>query len=167
MFAYCVFCRSGFERKAAEEINRIYGERGVTAMAPVRVLKERRSGSVREVARPFLSGYVFVFGRARIEPACFGAIRDVIRVLRYPGGGCELSGQDLAYADFIFGNNGVIGISDILCEGGEVKVLSGPLEAYRGTIVKLDKRKQRVLLRIGIGGIDREISLGVNILAAV
>lgn len=167
MFAYCVFCRTTFEQRTAGEINRLYGEEGTRAIAPVRILKERQKGRVREVEKPLLAGYVFVFGNRKIEPGRLGAVQDAIKVLRYPGGDCELSGEDRAYADFVYGNNGVIGVSDVLCEGKDVKVLYGPLKEYRGTIMRFDKRKQRVVLKIGFGGIEREISLSVNILDAV
>lgn len=161
------FCRTTFESKAAGEINALYAGDGVRAMAPVRILKERKKGCVREVEKPLLIGYVFVFGDAKIEPAKFYAAADAIRVLRYPGGDCELTGEDRAYAEFVYANGGVIGVSDVLCEGNSVKVLSGPLKEYRGTIIKMDRRKQRVVLRIGVGGVERDVHVSVNILYAV
>ena len=167
MNAYCVFCRSTYEEKIARYINKLYGGAGVNAIAPVRILKERYRGVTKEVKKPLMQGYIFVFSNIKIEPRLISPVQDVIKLLRYQNGEYELAGPDLEYAEFISANNGVIGISDIICEGREVRVVSGPLEEYKGTIVKLDRRKQRVLLRVSLGGIERNISLSVNILSAI
>lgn len=165
MNAYCLFCRTAYEDKTARHINRLYGGAGVKAIAPVRILKERNRGVTKVVKKPLLQGYVFIFSNIRIEPRMISPVQDAIKLLRYQNGAYELTGPDLEYAEFISSNNGVIGISDILCEGREVKVVSGPLEEYRGTIVRLDRRKQRVLLRVSLGGVERDISLSVNIVS--
>ena len=167
MNAYCVFCKTAYEEKTARYINKLYGGAGVNAIAPVRILKERNRGVTKEVKKPLMQGYVFIFSDIKIEPRLISSVEDVIKLLRYQNGEYELLGPDLEYAEFISSNNGVIGISDIICVGKEVKVVSGPLEEYKGTIVKLDRRKQRVLLRVTIGGTERDISLSVNILSAV
>jgi transcriptional antiterminator NusG len=167
MNAYCVFCKTAYEEKAAININRLYQEAGVRAIAPVRILKERCRGVVKKVSKPLMQGYIFIFSELKIDPGMLSPVQDVIKLLRYQNGEYELLGPDLEYAEFISANNGIIGISDVICEGREVKVLSGPLEDYKGTIIKLDRRKQRVLLRVSLGGIERDISLSVNILSAV
>lgn len=167
MNVYCIFCKTTFEDKTARHINILYGSAGVRAIAPVRILKERNRGVTKEVKKPLMQGYIFIFSDIKIKPRLINTLDDVIKLLRYQNGEYELRGPDLEYAEFINANNGVIGISDIICEGREVNVLSGPLQEYKGTIVKLDRRKQRVLLRVTIGGIERDISLSVNILSAV
>jgi Transcription antiterminator len=167
MQAYCAFCKTSYEIKTAQEINRMFSDMGVVAYAPARILKERYRGEVKEVHKPLMEGYVFVYGQAKLEPSFTTVLPNVIKLLKYGFGEYELRGTDFEYANYIYQNNGVIGISDIICVGKEVKVVSGPLEEYKGTIVKLDKRKERVFLRISFAGVEREISLSVNILAAV
>ena len=152
---------------ACRQINRLYGSVGVKAIVPVRILKERNRGVTKQVIKPLMQGYVFIFSDIKIEPRMIGPVENTIKLLQYQSGEYELVGPDLEYAEFISANNGVLGISDVICEGRDVKVLSGPLEEYKGTIIKLDKRKQRVLLRVSLGGIERDISLSVNILSAV
>lgn len=167
MLAYCAFCKTSLEEKAARQINWLYGAQGICAIAPVRILKERRGGIESQVRRPLLPGYVLIYANECLQPGLMHAVEHVLRLLCYPGGEYELHGGDLAYADFVYGNHGVIGISDILCEGKEAKILSGPLEDCKGTIVRLDHRKQRVWMRVYFDGVEREISLGANILTAI
>lgn len=164
---YCVFCKTAYEDKAAWHINRLYGDSGVRAIAPVRIIKERCQGAVKNIRKPLMQSYIFVFSDIRIEPRMIRPVEDAVKLLGYQNGEYELMGADLEYARFISDNNGIIGISDIMCEGKAVKILSGPLFEYKGTIVKLDRRKQRVKLSVSVGGIEREISVSVNILSAI
>ncbi len=149
------------------QINRLYCAAGICAIAPVRILKERKRGVVNQTRKPLLPGYVMIFSDECVRPSMLRPVDNVIGLLCYPGGEYELKGGDLAYANFIYGNRGVIGVSDILCEGKEVKVISGPLAECEGTIVRLDQRKQRVWMRIWFDGVEREISLSANILSAI
>jgi transcription termination/antitermination protein NusG len=167
MIAYCAFCRTTLEEKAAMQINRLYGGAGIEAVAPVRILKERRRGVVSQVRKPLLPGYVLIYSNERLQPSRMRTVENVLRLLCYPGGEYELKGDDLAYANFVYGNRGVIGISNILCQGKEAKVLSGPLEDCQGIIVRLDQRKQRVWMRVRFDGVEREISLSANILSTI
>ncbi|MEI6100790.1 MAG: transcription termination/antitermination NusG family protein [Eubacteriales bacterium] len=167
MEAYCAFCRTNREENAAMQINRLYASLGMQAIVPVRIIKERCRGALREVRKPLLPGYVLIYSNFHLRPSMIRSVEDVIKLLCYPGGEYALNGEDLAYANFVHINNGVIGISDILCEGKEVKVLSGPLEELNGTIIKLDRRKQRVLMRVRFDGLERDISLSANIVTAV
>jgi hypothetical protein len=155
------------EEKTAIQINRLYHAAGIKAIAPVRIIKERNRGVVNQVRKPLLPGYVLIYSNECLQPSLMRSVDALLKLLSYPGGEYELKGEDLAYADFVYRNQGVIGISTILCEGKEAKVLSGPLEDCKGTIVRLDKRKQRVWMRMRFDGVEREISLSANILTAI
>jgi len=55
------------------------------------------------------------------------------------------------------------GMSDLVMEGDNIKVVSGPLEGYEGQIVKVNKRNLRARVKFTLMGQEKFIDLGINV----
>ena len=62
----------------------------------------------------------------------------------------------------LFDKDDMIQESDIFMQGDKVVIVSGPLTALEGKILKVDKRKGRARVLISFLGEERVIDLGVN-----
>lgn len=155
---YCIFCRSGSEKDVAQRI-KILDSR-VTAIAPVRVIHEKRKGKWEQHEKTLLPGYVFLYSDYEIiidrrpENPCF------YKMLRYEAEFRELQGKDHEYSMWVFRHHGKLSASSVLTEGKSVKVIEGPLLDGIGTIIKLDKHKRRVWVEFEFDGQKRVVSLG-------
>ncbi len=58
-------------------------------------------------------------------------------------------------------------ISNVILEGSEVNVVSGPLEGFIGKIEKIDPRRFRAKVKIELMGEERIVELGINIVEKV
>ncbi len=157
--AYCVSCRTGSENSVAGQINHICDN--VQAIAPVRVLLEKRQRRWESTERLLIPGYIFLYTENNIEVKKIKALSKVYRVLQYDNGFRELLGSDYEYAKWIYRHNGRIGPSKALIEGSKVKVVDGPLANGIGNIIKLDKHKRRALVAFEFCDRIQKVSLSV------
>lgn len=89
-------------------------------------------------------------------------MEDAYRVL---GNGCdarELWGSDLAFAEWLLQNDGIIGISRIRRTGEKIEILSGPMRYFMTDIVKVNKHTKNALARMDFLGEHREIWLAFD-----
>lgn len=116
---------------------------------------------------PLLPGYVFVY--AEEEPVAYRSLlglENVHRVLTY--GSAEntaLYGRDLAFADWLWGLGGRIGIMKALQEGDRVEIIDGVFQKLQGTITRMDRRRQTVLVTLDTLGAIRHLWLAYEIIA--
>lgn len=157
--AYCIQCRTGSEHIVARQINNICKD--VLAIAPVRILLEKRQKLWERSERALLPGYVFLYVKNKPDFDIVRSLTRVFRVLQYDMGTRELTGSDYTYAKWIYRHNGRIEPSKALIEGSTVKVVDGPLANGIGTIIKLDRHKKRAIVEFDFDGTKKRVSLSV------
>jgi len=145
----CVFCITGSECAIAEELNRMDG---VTAIVAKKQKKEWRRGGWCEVRKVLLPGYVFLYRHAALLAPVVNAKLQSMRVLKYNDGSTLLIGQDRQFADWLWKQGGVIGISTALRSGSDVEITGGPLAELDGIITRIDRRKQIAKVTLEIAG---------------
>ena len=159
--AYCIFCRTGAERSVAHHINQNFPE--VTAIAPVKILPEKRHGQWENREQILLPSYVFLYTEQDQLPVNLRAkAQDLYTILQYDHGVRTLTGADSDYAQWIFRHQGNIKPSKVLAEGETIKIIDGPLLDCQGKIVKLDKHKRRAWVEFEFDGMKRVVSMGVE-----
>jgi len=167
---YCLFVRSGSEQKVAEAISEAnkLRETGseVLAVAPRRMMQEKRSGSWEKRALALLPGYVFVYGKLDADGLRRLKADNVYKLLRYDNELRELLGDDREYALWILRNHGEIGVSRVIEEGDSIRVVDGPLADCVGKIVRLDKHKRRATVEFDFDGRKRTVSLSAEVVTA-
>src|SRR5450756_916454 len=171
MKSFCVFCKTGSEKSIANLVNKI--KENIHAIAPVRVVKEKRQGEWKQHEQALIPGYVFLYAEVEIQGQLWADISDLYKlldlykVLGYGFGLRELRGMDDEYAMWIYRHQGSFGESKVLTEGKNVIVVDGPLLDGIGTIVRLDKHKRRVWIEVEFDGQKRVFSLGAECVSVV
>lgn len=160
MKSYCVFCKTGAEKDIAHRVNTI--DARIKAIAPVRILQEKRKGKWEQREQILLPGYVFLYAEEEIQVQLRAEIPDLYKLLEYGSGFRELQGMDHEYSMWVYRHQGNINSSRVLTEGGIVRVIDGPLLDGVGTIVKLDKHKRRVWIEFEFDGQKRLVSLSAE-----
>lgn len=159
--SYCLFCKSGSESSVANTINSLHKD--LLAIAPQRVVQERRNDKWEQRNLALLPGYVFLFV-AREQSGKYRHVKvtDMYKFLQYEGGIKELEHEDHTYAMWIHKNHGKISPSKVLTDGDAIRVIDGPLLECQGKIIRLDKHKRRALVEFDFDGQKRLISLSAD-----
>ena len=160
MKSWCIFCKTGSEKDVAQFVTTL--DDRIEAIAPVRVLQEKRKGEWKSREQILFPGYVFLYSGEDIGFDMINKVPGIYKVLDYDVGFKELQGNDYKYAMWIYNHQGHIGTSKVLAEGRTVKVIDGPLLDGLGTIVKLDKHKRRVWVEFEFDGKTRTVSLSAE-----
>lgn len=165
MNAYCVMCRTGSEQKVAREITK--EDPSLAAIAPVRILQEKRDGTWRSREKKLLPGYVFIFSVDDFIPVdVLRQVRHLYKILDYGQGLRQLQHADYEYAMWLFRYHGQINSSRILSVGQKVIAIEGPLSDAIGTIVHMDRRKRRAWVEFEFDGHKRTVSLSAEWISA-
>lgn len=154
---YCIFCKTGLEGQIREEIERrVEGVRVLSAMQE----KHRKIEGLRKVERrAFLPGYLFLFGKKYIDFHEIARIEGVYYALENMDHERELRGSDRAFAEWLWMNDGVIGLSKLRFLNGQMEVLAGPMQHFTEEIVRVDKHSRNALVRKNFLGRIRDIWL--------
>lgn len=158
--AYCVFCRTGAEAQLGSEIEtRCERVRALVAMQE----KHRTKQGAHEVdRRVFLPGYLFLYADGPLDLESIQRMDNVYRVLGDVDGAVELRGSDLAFARWLWDNEGIIGISRVRFAEDGYEILSGPMQTFAERIVRLDKHTKNALVRMDFLGRTSEMWLAFD-----
>lgn len=141
----CVFCRTGREAAVARALEQQYP--GLEAVRLTQVKHRSVNGVKSTREQVIFPGYVFF--RVPSEDVFTGAVHriaDVLRLLAAPGGDWALAGTDARFAQWVFENKGIVGMSEAHKVGDKVVVHSGPLKALEGQVLKVDRRSRNELV---------------------
>ena len=151
---YCLFCKTGSEKQAAAEIEK---EQNVRALVAIQE-KHKRIGKKYEIDRRiFLPGYLFLYTNEKLSFDTIQKINNVYRILGAQNEICELNGYDRSFAEWLYLNDGIVGISRIRVSNGILSVSSGPMRFFLKKIVRIDKHTKNALTRISFQ--NREVDL--------
>lgn len=120
---------------------------------PRRKLMIRKQGKTTEKQAPLFPGYLF-FITEEILPDQLQAVREtpgIYGFLKTDGIPAPLYREEEQQISLFMKSGEIAGISVIdLEENHKITVLKGPLKGQEGLIVKLDKRKKRVKVRLSL-----------------
>ncbi|NLO22253.1 MAG: hypothetical protein GX119_09705, partial [Syntrophomonadaceae bacterium] len=106
MYSYCIFCKTGSEKHIAELINK--KDKRIQAIAPTRVLQEKRQGRWEQREQILLPGYVLLYAEEVIQIELRAEIPNLYKILNYESGLRELQGMDYEYSMWIYRHHGNI-----------------------------------------------------------
>jgi transcriptional antiterminator NusG len=159
---YAVFVKTGEENKVKQRLDyRFKGNPSV--LVPKKIIKERKHGKWYRRIRNLFPGYIFIHGVLDANsyknlwqvPGLYKLLctdREPVRIPR----------NEIEVFSHLFDKDDMIQESDIFMQGDKVVIVSGPLTALEGKILKVDKRKGRARVLISFLGEERVIDLGVN-----
>lgn len=158
--AYCILCRTGAEEEVKHKVDLFIPQ--VEALVPTRIIEEKKGKQWRQVERPLLPGYIFLYADAELPFDLKWKIHRIYRILQYEPYYRGLQGEDRDYAFWVYRHQGQIKPSTIFQEGEKIRVIDGPLLDMTGTITRLDKRHRRVWVSFDFDGEHRIVSLSAH-----
>ena len=155
MYCYCLFCETQRCRIIARMIEKVYG---ITAISPIIMQREWKKNTYHEVARDWLPGYIFLYSEEKLIPHF-----EFMGILRWVGNG-ELEGQDLAFAETIYNQDGIMGTIRLAEEGDRCAVQDPMWEKLQGTILKVDRGRKRCCVEFEFDQQRRTVWVGYDII---
>lgn len=161
---YAVFVKTGEENKVKERLDyRFSGDPAV--MIPKKIIKERKNGRWFRRVRNLFPGYIFIHGELNASNyKMLWKVPGVYKLLCTDREPVQIPPNEIEVFSHLFDNEDTIQESEIYMEGDKVTVISGPLTALQGKILKVDRRKGRARVLLQFLGEERVIDLGVNII---
>lgn len=168
----CLFCQTGSEKMVTDLINR-YGWGKAIFGEKVKVLHKGHGQEERQLL-PLLPGYVFVYmggeiGGGQQTRGDYLGINGVIRLLIYDGETQqeELIGHDLEFADWLWRCGGRVEVMKAIQVGDRVEINDPLFKELQGTIVRMDRRKKSVTVKLESESGDKFITLSYDVVQEV
>lgn len=155
---YVLQVMTGSEQDVCTALRR----KGVQARAPAQRMEIRRRGRWQSEERLLLPGYVFV--GAEYSAALFHVVSPVYGVIRWLGLHCgEPQALDTQEAlRWRLDSEETLEPSRVLFRAdGTWHVLDGPLAAFAGCPVRMERRQRRAYVTAELGGAARRVRFGV------
>ena len=161
---YAVFVKTGQENLVKERLDyRFKGNPAV--MIPKKIIKERKGGKWFRRVRNLFPGYIFIHGvMDEKNYKKLWQVPGLFKLLCTDREPVQIPDYEIEVFSHLFDKEDTIQESDIFMEGDQISIISGPLTALQGKILKVDKRKGRARVRLDFLGEERIIDLGVNII---
>lgn len=119
---------------------------------------------------PIIPGYVFVYLREDEAERIyfFKEITQVIRILHYGDERAwRLNESDLAFADWVWNQNGTINTIDAVQIGDRIEIVDTELKHLRGKVARMDRRKRTVMLEMDGAGIINNVWLPYQVIQKI
>ena len=156
--SYCLQTIAGNEIELAKEINILYKDKNALALPFLKITHKSKKGVKSTYQSVILPGYVFLFLTKDSEPFDIKRGGISFRFIRNMNeNDYILHGGDQKYAQWVFNNGGIIGMSKAIRVNGRVRVISGPLFNMVGNIKEYSKKNRNC--RIEITLFNRLISM--------
>ena len=157
---YVAHTYSGYENKVTEDLEKTVESRGLQDMIlevsyPTEEVVEMKDGKRKVVTRKLLPGYVMI--KMIMNDKTWYIVRNTRGVTGFVGPGSKpvpLSDEEVTKLGVEY-----IPIELDLSIGESVRVISGPLENFIGTVEALDPERQKVKLTVSIFNRDTPVEL--------
>jgi transcriptional antiterminator NusG len=148
---YVIQVRTRREEKYLKRAREVEADETISFFWPRRELRIRRAGAWREVVAPVFPGYLFL-GAPSLTPdltARLCRLPDFTRFLPDNRRVAPLSGRDLELVRHFIRHGEIVRKSLVsFAPDQRIRILEGPLKGLEGMIVKVDKRKKRIKVRL-------------------
>ncbi len=163
----CLFCLSGQEKEAVANVNR---QGCGKALLPQKTKRYRGKNEWRNEEVPIIPGYVFVYLKEEETEriSSFKEIPQVIRILNYGDKDAwRLKESDLAFAELVWNQNGIINMIDAVQIGDRIKIVDTELKHLRGRVARMDRRRGTVLLEMEGAGMINNVWLPYQVIEKI
>jgi transcriptional antiterminator NusG len=151
MTFYVLQIRSHKIQQYLDIAKRQAGEEPLELFWPRRILRIRRKGIWQDTLSPIFPGYLFL-ETEQITPEIYNNCKRIpgfIRFLKDNHHITPLSGRDKEIVFHFINLGDVVGSSKAFFdENQKVRIISGPLAGLEGCIVKVNRRKKRIKIKL-------------------
>lgn len=157
-------------RTGTEESIKIQCERNVSdsilkrSFIPYYEERRRWHGSWTTIKRILFPGYVFIVTEDVEE--LYEQLKRVLGLTKILGSGGEivpLSDDEVNFMERIGGEEQLVGMSEGIIEGGQVRIYEGPLQGMEGLVKRIDRHKRKAWLEIKLFGRVQLVQVGLEI----
>jgi transcriptional antiterminator NusG len=169
---YAVQVQTGSEEKIIDNVKTTlaYKLEQQNFIFPKRILKIRKSGILKDEAKPVFPGYFFIEAE-NINTELYNTLRGTKGFYRFLKSNQEitaLTGKDLSILQHFINFGQTISTSQVYFdENDRICVTSGPLKGLEGMIIKVDKRKNRAKIKMDFANENLLIDLGFELIKAM
>ena len=169
---YAVQVQTGSEEKIIDNVKTTLAYRleQQNFIFPKRILKIRKSGILKDEAKPVFPGYFFIEAE-NINTELYNTLRGTKGFYRFLKSNQEitaLTGKDLSILQHFINFGQTISTSKVYFdENDRICVTSGPLKGLEGMIIKVDKRKNRAKIKMDFANENLLIDLGFELIKAM
>ena len=150
---YVVQVRARREEKYLSQARELCNGREIALFWPRRELRLRKTGIWRETIASIFPGYIFLETKA-IDTPLYKLLKKIpsfIRFLKSSTDITPLGGKDLELIRHFILQNEIVKKSLVTFDSNQrVQILEGPLKGLEGLIVKVDKRKKRIKVKLAL-----------------
>ncbi len=160
---YVVHTYSGYENKVATNIEKVVENRKLhdlihAVMIPTEKVTEIKDNKTREVERKIFPGYVLV--KMVLTDDSWYVVRNTRGVTGFVGPGSKPVPLTEAEVEALGVNTQQVEIN--YAAGDSIKVVSGPLEGFIGTVESIDMENKKVNVLVSMFGRDTSVELELN-----
>ncbi len=148
-YCYCLFCETRKAKKVASALELNGAER---AFLPQILKRQRKQGKNIDLYFDLFPGYVFAYSSKKISKDSMQKVDGVIRVLGLAEQEYCLCNKDYDFALELLDRDGVIDVMHVLQVGNAVEILDPLFKGCKGSILQLDRRKQRANIEFSFSG---------------
>lgn len=159
MYCYCLFCLTAKQNDMEKLISRVYPCMVVNTKITQKLWKR---GTAKYVKHLLLPGYLFLYSEERLDLSEVSRFTGVIRVLKNEDMSYELRDRNEEFARWIYRNGGEIAVSKAVREGDRIRVVQGPMADFTGTLLRVNKSRQRAEIAFEFDGIERRMWLSFD-----
>jgi transcriptional antiterminator NusG len=169
---YAVQVQTGSEEKIIDNVKTTLAYRleQQNFIFPKRILKIRKSGILKDEAKPVFPGYFFIEAE-NINTELYNTLRGTKGFYRFLKSNQEitaLTGKDLSILQHFINFGKTPSTSQVYFdENDRICVTSGPLKGLEGMIIKVDKRKNRAKIKMDFANENLLIDLGFELIKAM
>ena len=133
---------------------------GMKVYLPRRKIRIKKKGIMTDKIIPLYPGYIFIIGLWNIEEA--KKILSINNAINFIGGLAKPGMLKKEEKDMIKGitSNSIVEYSKAVKAGNKIKIISGPLKQIEGTIISVDRRKQRATVNLPLLNTNIKVVLG-------
>jgi len=150
---YIIQVKTGTEEQFTLLSRELQAKADITLYWLRRELSIKKQGVRKEVSAPIFPGYL-VLGAESVPPGLFRSLKAIPGFSRFLKSNTEitrLEGVDLELILRFIRHGEVIQKSRVFfTPDQQIKILEGPLKGLEGMIVKVDKRKRRIKVRLAL-----------------
>lgn len=160
---YVVHTYSGYENKVASDLATMVESRGMQDLIqdikiPMETVSETKDGATKEYERKIFPGYVLI--KMIVTDDSWYVVRNIRGCTGFVGPASKpVPLTEKEVADLGVEKHSVeVGYK----EGDTVKIISGPLEGYSGTVKSLDKENNSVCVVLSMFGRETPVELELD-----
>ncbi|MBR1860485.1 MAG: antiterminator LoaP [Lachnospiraceae bacterium] len=161
---YAIQVKAGEEHETLVRFAECITAEGEEAFVPTYDRKKKFRGEEKVITAVLFPGYVF-FRTEDVESLFFRLkkLPRLTKILRAENTFLPVSQEEDEQLTLLGGPDHHITVSIGVIEAGQVKILTGPMENFKGPIRHIDRHKRIAIIGMEIGGRMHDVEIGLEI----